>query len=284
MTPSTTTPAYIAQPNPWQAVYVLAKRELLRFFRQRNRVIGSVGTPLMFWLLFGLGLQKSFSLSSAGVGGQSFLQYYFAGTIMLILLFTAIFSSISIIEDRKEGFLQGVLVAPLPRWAMVLGKILGGVLIALSQGVLILLLSLFLPVKLEIASVLAAIVLMAVTAIALTSVGFIFAWKMDSTQGFHAIMNLVLMPMWLLSGGFFPIPATSESSGIGERGLAWVMGMNPLSYCVGGVRHLLGGGDLPSGFWIPSLMWCWIVSVCFAATVFWLATIVAKGRTSGDLL
>lgn len=274
----------VAQPNPWQAVFVLAKRELLRFFRQRNRVIGSVCTPLMFWLLFGLGLQKSFSLSSAGVGGQSFLQYYFAGTIMLILLFTAIFSSISIIEDRKEGFLQGVLVAPIPRWAMVLGKILGGVLIALFQGVLILVLSLFLPVHLQLASVFAAVALMAVSAIALTSVGFIFAWKMDSTQGFHAIMNLVLMPMWLLSGGFFPIPAISEKSGMGERGLAWLMGVNPLSYCVGGVRHLLGGGNLPEGFWIPSLFWCWIVSAVFAVSVFWLATVVAKGRTSGDLL
>lgn len=273
-----------AEPSPWLAVYVLAKRELIRFFRQRNRIIGSVGTPLMFWLLFGLGLQKSFSLSSAGVEGQSFLQYYFAGTLMLILLFTAIFSSISIIEDRKEGFLQGVLVSPVPRWAMVLGKILGGVLIALAQGILFLLLSFVLPLKIDVGSMIAAVGLMAVSALALTSVGFIFAWKMDSTQGFHAIMNLVLMPMWLLSGGFFPIPAVKADSGIGERGLAYVMAANPLSYCVAGVRHLLGGGNLPDGFWIPSLMWCWIVSAVFAASVFWLATLAAKGRTAGDLL
>ena len=100
-------------PRPWLVVGTLGWREIIRFFRQRNRVIGAVGQPILFWLLFGAGLQKSFSLSAAGASGQSFLEYYFPGSLMLVLMFTAIFATISIIEDRKEGFLQSVLVAPV---------------------------------------------------------------------------------------------------------------------------------------------------------------------------
>ena len=111
-------------------------REIVRFFRQRNRIVGSIGTPLVFWLLFGAGLSGSFRIGDGRSGQQSFLTYFFPGSLLLIVLFTAIFSSISIIEDRREGFLQGVLVAPIPRWAMVLGKVLGGTLVALVQGLI----------------------------------------------------------------------------------------------------------------------------------------------------
>ena len=103
--------------SPLAAAYALTWREIVRFFRQRNRIVGSIGTPVVFWLLFGAGLSGSFRLG-AGASQQSFLTYFFPGSLLLIVLFTAIFSSISIIEDRREGFLQGVLVAPIPRWAM----------------------------------------------------------------------------------------------------------------------------------------------------------------------
>src|SRR5688500_4812303 len=119
------------------AAQALAWREIVRFFRQRNRIIGSIGTPLVFWLLFGVGLAGSFRVragaNSLDSGQQSFLTYFFPGSLLLMVLFTAIFSSISIIEDRREGFLQGVLVAPVPRWAMILGKVLGGGLVAFVQ-------------------------------------------------------------------------------------------------------------------------------------------------------
>ena len=270
--------------NPWRAAGSLAWREITRFFRQRNRIIGSIGTPLMFWLLFGLGLNKSFRLSLAGGGGETFYQYYFPGSLMLILLFTAIFSSISIIEDRREGFLQGVLVAPIPRWSMVLGKVLGGTLIALFQGLIFLALALWLPITATPWSLATLVLLLAIAALALTSLGFVIAWRMDSTQGFHAVMNLVLMPMWLLSGGFFPVPALAADAAISERGLHWVMRLNPLSYAVSGARQLLMGAAPNEQFWVPSLTACWAVSIGFAAAMFALATFVSKQRTTGDLL
>ncbi|MFM7845419.1 MAG: ABC transporter permease, partial [Planctomycetota bacterium] len=115
-----------AKPSPLPLILMLAWRELARFLRQRHRVIGAVGQPLLFWILFGAGLQRSFRLTTDGEGGPNFMEYYFPGTLMLTLLFTAIFATISLIEDRREGFLQAVLVAPVPRWAMVVGKVLGG--------------------------------------------------------------------------------------------------------------------------------------------------------------
>src|SRR5205085_9228694 len=116
------------------------RREVVRFLRQRSRIVGALGTPVVFWLLLGFGVGNSFT-----PGGQKiamrYQEYFFPGTVVLILLFTAIFSTISIIEDRKEGFLQAVLVAPVPRSAFVLGKLLGGTSLAFGQAVLFMLLS-----------------------------------------------------------------------------------------------------------------------------------------------
>ena len=110
----------------WPTVWMLCRREMLRFFVQRNRVVGAIGQPLLFWLLFGTGLNQTFRLpADDGPGDLSFQQYYFPGTVMLIVLFTAIFATISIIEDRREGFLQSVLVAPVPRWSLLLARTSG---------------------------------------------------------------------------------------------------------------------------------------------------------------
>src|ERR1044071_3531176 len=108
----------------------LWQREIVRFYRQRNRIIGALLSPLVFWFVIGSGIGPSFRVGSAP-NGMRYLEYFYPGTLILIMLFTAIFFTISIIEDRREGFLQSVLVAPTPRWAMVLGKIVGGSLIAL---------------------------------------------------------------------------------------------------------------------------------------------------------
>ena len=117
----------------WLATGTLWKREIVRFFRQPFRVIGAVATPLIFWALLGSGFNRSFVM--AGTDNHvGYLEYFFPGTIILVLLFTAIFSTISVIEDRREGFLQAILVAPIPRLAIVLGKVLGGATIASLQG------------------------------------------------------------------------------------------------------------------------------------------------------
>lgn len=269
------------RPRPWLAVGTLAWREIVRFLRQRNRVVGAVGQPLLFWLLFGAGLDRTFR---AGESAQTFREYYFPGTLMLILLFTAIFATISIIEDRREGFLQSVLVAPIPRWSMVLGKIAGGTVLAMFQGLIFLLLALTLDVSLDVARVAAIVALMTVSAIALTSLGFVIAWRMDSTQGFHAIMSLLLMPMWLLSGAFFPVPAAGTDSTALQVGLHWAMRLNPLTYCVGGVRRLLFAGAVPDAFYTPALPTCWAVALGFAGVTFVAAWRISAQRTTGDLL
>ncbi len=221
------------------------RREVVRFLRQRSRIVGALGTPIVFWLLIGSGLRDSFRVPGAA-DSTNYLEYAFPGTIVLILLFTAIFATISIIEDRREGFLQAVLVAPVPRSAIVLGKVLGSATLALGQAVLFLLLAPLLGVSLTLGSALAVLGVLAVMAVGLSALGFLIAWQMDSSQGYHSVMNLFLLPMWLLSGAFFP--ATGASGW-----LRWVMAVNPLTYGVAALRQVLYMGDGGGQAGLPSL-------------------------------
>src|SRR5438309_1619446 len=132
----------------------LSRRELVRFLRQRHRIIGALATPIVFWLLIGGGMSHSFKFQ--GPGGGKYMEYFFPGTILMILLFTAIFSTISIIEDRREGFLQSVLVAPVSRMSVVLGKVMGGTILAFGQGFLFLLLAPTVHIQLTVPGVLVA--------------------------------------------------------------------------------------------------------------------------------
>ena len=249
-------------------VLTLAQRELVRFFRQRNRVIGALVQPIMFWVLFSAGLR----------GNDLGFAFFFPGTLAMILLFTAIFATISIIEDRREGFLQSVLVAPAPRWAMVLGKIVGGAAIAMLQGLLFLALGwLTLGLTSPTGDVFLAIVLMAVIAVGLTALGFFIAWRMDSTQGFHAIMSVFLFPMWLLSGSLFPPEAGSW--------LTFISHFNPLTYGVAGLRHYLQfTEETVDANSLPSLSVCWLVTIGFSLLMLVLSWRIAGTRTTGDLL
>src|SRR5210317_323090 len=164
----------VLRPTPWLAAGMLTWRELIRFFRQRNRVIGAVGQPILFWLLFGAGLHQSFRIASDEAQGMSFLEYYFPGTLILVLLFTAIFATISIIEDRREGFLQSVLVSPSARWQMVLGKVAGGAMIAVVQAVLIVLVGMLaLSHGIAWSRLPALALLLSLGALSLTSLGFV---------------------------------------------------------------------------------------------------------------
>src|SRR5436190_19131365 len=156
------------------------------------------------------------------------------------LLFTAIFSTISVIEDRREGFLQSVLVAPISPMVIVLGKVLGGTALAFGQGLIFLLLAPLVGFHLTPVSALLALAVMFVVSFALTALGFCIAWRMSSTQGFHAIMNLFLMPMWFLSGALFPPEGA-------WWGLKWVMRLNPLTYGLAALRHSMLPGQAGGG-------------------------------------
>jgi len=196
----------------------LWQRELVRFWRQKSRVLGVVASPLVFWLLIGY--------------GSNDLARYYAGALVLTVMFSAIFSTISIIEDRREGFLLSMLVSPAPRTSMVLGKILGAATLAWIQGLIFLAFAPLAGVSLgaiELIPIAASIFLISFT---LTGLGFVIAWKMDSTSGFHAIMNLLLVPMWMVSGSLFPM-ATAHGW---IKGIMWA---NPLTYSIALLNHTL---------------------------------------------
>jgi ABC-2 type transport system permease protein len=215
------------------ATATLWRREMVRFFRQGTRVVSAAVTPLLFWLFLGFGFNNSFSMSAptghdavtaAATHAVGYLQYFFPGIVMLMLLNTAVFSTISVIEDRREGFLQGVLVAPVPRLALVLGKVLGGASIATIQGLLFLAIWPLVGPGVTLAWLGVSLVVMFVAAMALTALGLCVAWPMDSTAGFHAVMMIFLMPMWLLSGAVFPLTAKTPVW------LAAIMWCNPMTY------------------------------------------------------
>ncbi|MBI5764977.1 MAG: ABC transporter permease [Planctomycetes bacterium] len=242
----------------WLPTWTLWKREMVRFVRQRSRVIGAFGTPLVFWLIMGYGVGKSLRLPGAAESTH-YLEYSFPGAIASILMFTAIFSTISIIDDRKEGFMQGVLAAPVPRTSIALGKVLGATTLAVGQAILFLFFGRAAGIHLHVVTFIASFAVMVIVAFSVTSLGFLIAWQMESTQGFHAVMNLFLMPMLILSGAFFP---TSGAA----KGMYYLMMLNPMTYGVTLLRAAVySGGTVPTEGWGTAL----VVSVAFAAIMFW---------------
>jgi ABC-2 type transport system permease protein len=241
------------------ASFTLWKREMVRFFRQRSRVIGALGPPALFWLLIGSGLGNSFHMaSSVPTAGANYLQYFFPGTVLLIVLFTSIFSTISLIEDRHQGFLQSVLVAPLARESLVLGKICGGATLAVVQALAFLLFAPLVGFSISLGGAFYLLLMLTLCAIGLTGMGFVMAWRLDSVQGFHAVMNLFLMPMWLLSGALFP------SAGA-PLWLRVLMHLNPLTYGLIAFQQTLRIDGVPLSAAGPHPIVCFMILGGFAA-------------------
>jgi daunorubicin resistance ABC transporter membrane protein len=237
-------------------IRVLVRRDLQRFFREKSRVIGALVQPLLFWLMIGSGMSSTFRLPGASdhaaANPVSYLEYFYPGVMVMVVLFSAIFTTMSVIEDRHSGFLQAVLVAPGSRVSLVLGKCVGSAAVALAQGAVFLLLApvagfsfghmLFLPL-------LSGLVL---TCLGLCTVGFAVAWWLDSTAGYHVVMSVLLLPLWILSGAMFP----------GRPGtvLGYVVMLNPMSYAVSAVRRGMYGAALPAGM-LPTGRSAWL-EVC----------------------
>ena len=251
-----------------RAVFALWHREIVRFLRDRPRLTGSLMQPIIFWALFSGALHGSFK-----PGGVDYARYFFTGTLAMITLFTAIFATITVIEDRKDGFLQGVLVSPVPRSAIALGKILGGATLGVALAVVFLLFAPLAGVDLDVASVFAAVGVLTVLAIAVTGLGFSLAWLMESSAGYHGIMMGLLMPMLLLSDAFFPMKDSHML-------LAWIRHANPLSYGVGALRHVFGTEAEVAG--LPSFGVCMTGTVIFAVATFALGTYVVGRRSVRD--
>ena len=247
--------------------FTLWWREIVRFYRQTTRVIGVLASPLVFWLVIGSGFGTSFR-SGEGPGQQHYLDYFYPGALIMIVLFTSIFTMMSVIEDRKEGFLLSVLVAPVPRSAIVLGKVLGGTTLAAVQGMIFLVFAPFAGVHLDPLQVLLVAVVVFLVSFALTALGFAIAWPMDSSQAFHGIVNLFLIPLWLVSGALFPM----------SRAAGWIrviMRLNPLTYGVEALRGLLYPGAETS-FPLSSAM---ATLVLFSLVMFGLAFLMANRRS-----
>ncbi len=206
-----------------RVAFALARREFVRFMRQPHRVIGTVAQPILFWLFLGSGFNASFH--APGMNGVSYLQYFYPGVMLMMMLFASIFSSITIIEDRDAGFLQSVLVAPVSRMAIVLGKVMGGVSIAMVQTLIFTIAAPFLGMPLGLPSLGLLILAYVLSSAGFAAMGFFFAWTMRTSSGFHAIMMVFLMPLWMLSGALFPL----------ENAPGWlhaVMIINPVSHAL----------------------------------------------------
>jgi ABC-2 type transport system permease protein len=248
--------------------FTLWWREIVRFYRQPGRVVGVLASPLVFWAVLGSGFGTSFR-SGGGAGQQHYLDYSYPGILILIVLFTSIFTMMSVIEDRKEGFLLSVLVAPVPRTAIVLGKVLGGTTLAAVQGLIFLIFAPFAGIHLNLVQVLLVAVIVFLVSFSLTALGFAIAWPMDSSQAFHGIVNLFLIPLWLLSGALFPLAGASGWIRI-------IMRLNPLTYGVDALRALLYPGT-ETAFPLPSAM---ATLLLFSLVMFGIALLVANRRTT----
>lgn len=248
--------------------YTLWWREVVRFYRQRSRVIGVIASPLLFWVVIGSGFGTSFKSGNAA-GQQHYLDYFYPGALIMIVLFTSIFTMMSVIEDRKEGFLLSVLTAPVPRSAIVLGKVLGGTTLSAIQGLIFLIFAPLVGVHMTPVSFLLIVLTVFLVSFALTALGFAIAWPMDSSQAFHAIINLFLIPLWLLSGALFPL---SGASGW----LKILMEINPLTYGVEALRILLYP-DAPASFSLSASM---ATLILFTLVMFGLAFVMVNRRTT----
>jgi ABC-2 type transport system permease protein len=263
-TQTATLPAATSTALP---AFTLWWREVVRFYRQRSRVIGVIASPIVFWLVIGSGFGTSFR---TGDNAQHYLDYFYPGALIMIVLFTSIFTMMSVIEDRREGFLLSVLVAPVHRSAIVLGKVLGGTTLATVQGLIFLVFAPLLGIHIGLAQFGLIVLTIFLVSFALTGLGFAIAWPMDSTQAFHAIINLFLIPLWLLSGALFPLSGASFW-------IRWLMRVNPLTYGVEALRALLFPASAA-----PALPVGWLMAVLFAfsAAMFGLSFIMANRRTT----
>ena len=176
-------------------------RDLVRFFRQPSRLAGALGQPVIFWLVIGSGLAATFRMPGAEVG---YLEFFYPGVLLMVVLFAAIFTTVSVIEDRHAGFLQAVLAGPGSRAALVLGKAAGSASVALSQAALFLALAPGAGIQLLRVDWPLLLAALALAALGLAALGFAVAWTVDSVQGYHALQMTLLVPLWVVSGAMFP--------------------------------------------------------------------------------
>ncbi len=217
------------------AIYILWLRDLKRYWYDKPRIFASLGQPVLFLFVLGTALSPNFN----GPAGLRFSEFIFPGIISMTVLFTSIFSAVSIVWDREFGFLKEVLVAPVSRWAIVVGKALGGSTVAVLQGCLMLVLAPLVGVQLTPGLIVMSIAVMFLIALAITGLGIVIAARMKEMEGFQMVVNFIIMPIFFLSGALFPLDRLPQW-------LAVLTRLDPLTYGVDLLRQvMLGIGSLP---------------------------------------
>lgn len=224
----------------WTAVYVLWRREMIRYVRAKSRIIGSLAMPVFFLAFLGLGFRR---LPVPGMGeGTGYIGFLAPGIIGMTLLFSSSMQGMSVLWDKEFGFLKEIMVAPVSRVSLVLGRIAGGATTSMLQGLLIFGASLVLGFRLPgVGAVAFSLVFMLLISFTFIGLGLIFASRMKDMQGFGIVMNFVIFPFFFLSGALTPL----DNFPLGVRILSYV---DPLTYGVDGLRAvLIGKSILPAG-------------------------------------
>ncbi|MDN5362637.1 MAG: type transport system permease protein [Moorella sp. (in: firmicutes)] len=223
----------------WRAIYTIWYREFIRFIRERSRIIGMIGQPLLYLLIVGQGISAAMGFRGVPVNVPvNYVQFMYPGILGMSVLFTSIFSGVSIIWDREFGFLKEVLVAPVPRWATALGKALGGSTVALIQAAIMLILAPFIKVPLTPLMILQLLGTLFLISLALTFFGIAIASRMETMEGFQMIMNFLVMPLFFLSGAIFPMTNL-------PGWMNFLMKIDPLTYGVDALRRIIYAGADP---------------------------------------
>jgi ABC-2 type transport system permease protein len=250
--------------DDWRAVKVVWKRELIRFSRNKPRIVTSLAQPVLFLFVLGTGLSHLIP----GATGFDFRTFMFPGVISMTILFTAIFSAVSIVWDREFGFLREMLVAPSRRWAIMVGKAAGGATVATMQGVIILALAGVVHVPYSPVLMLTLLGEMAIVAFMLTAFGLALASRIKQVESFQVVMQLFVLPMFFLAGAIFPLTGL-------PLWLATLTKIDPLAYAVDPMRravfaHIpippevaarLNGGVTWDGWRLPSTLALAVVGV-----------------------
>ncbi|MFH1382388.1 MAG: ABC transporter permease [Chloroflexota bacterium] len=221
----------------FRGMWVVSYRELLRFIQERSRMFSSFAMPLLFLVIFGAGFNRIIGALTPGVG---FIQFIYPGIIAMNVLMNSVMSGLSVVWDREFGFLKEILVAPLGRSGIVLGKAAGSAAVAVGQGIIMLILAPILGVSLTPMLVVKLIPVLILVSVSLSGLGVLIASRMRSQQGFQIIVQIIIFPLIFLSGVFFPVnnvPAWLEV----------ISKINPLTYGVDAIRQLFLGPEIAAG-------------------------------------
>ena len=214
-----------------EAIIALWQRDVIKFFRDRARLLGSFAMPFMFLVIFGSGISGAISSMfnapgmTTGLESFDYVSYMFPGIIAMTVFTTAIFSALSVVQDKEDGYMREILVSPVSRTQVAIGKILGGSTVASMQGLLMLVFVPFVGVELTVGILVRLIPAIFLVAFTLSSIGLLFASRLKSAEGFQAVVQVIVFPMLFLSGAFFPLNGMPEWMNV-------LVKVNPLTYGV----------------------------------------------------